>query len=135
MKNFVLLGALLALAGCVSQSEVALSSNVVRLDVDARGLIGVNAAKEGMEKRISMTVRSRGYTHYKILDYGSQRGSEYAGSMPVYANTSVNVYGNTAYGSTTYSGGQAINVPVSQTSIIVAMFKAPNIPADAIEAK
>lgn len=123
------------LAGCVSQSEMALSKNVYKIDVDARGLIAMGVARGQIQQRVAESTISKGYTHYIIQQAGSQNGSIYAGRTPVYANTSVNVIGNTAYANTTYTGGQPMVMPTSQTSVIVAMFKAPNIPADAIDAE
>lgn len=135
MRKAILIGALLLLAGCVNQSEMQLSSDVVQIDVDARGLIGIQAAREGMAKRISQTVIQRGYTHYKVISYGSQSGSVYAGTMPMTAQTTFNTVGSTTYGTTQFSGGQQLRAPVSSSSIVVKMYREPNVPADAIRAQ
>lgn len=134
MKRIAIAMMAALLASCVSQNEMALSQNVYKIDVDASGLIGINEARNTMDKRIAQSTVSKGFTHYIIQQAGSQSGTEYAGSMPVYARTNVNVIGNTAYGNTTYSGGQPIMRPTSQTSVVVAMYRAPNVPAGAIDA-
>lgn len=135
MKRLILaLAALSALTACVSQNEMALSNNVYKIDVDARGLIGVGVARSSMQQRIAQSTIDKGYTHYLIQQAGSQRGTEYAGNMPVYGQTNVDFSGNTATANSTFYGGQPIRVPTSSTSVIVAMFKAPNIPSNAIDA-
>ncbi|MBK5571271.1 hypothetical protein [Ensifer sp. SSB1] len=134
LKLAAVLAAVVGLSGCVSQDEMALSKNVYKIDVDARGLIPIAIARGQMQQRVAESTIAKGYTHYIIQQAGSQSGSIYAGNTPVYGNTTVNVYGNTAYANTTYTGGHPINIPTYQNSIIVAMFKAPNVPAGALDA-
>lgn len=129
-----ILAAAVGLSACVSQNEMALSKNVYKIDVEAQGLISMAIARGQTQQRIAESTLAKGYTHYIIQQAGSQNGSIYAGNTPVYGNTTVNVYGNTAYANTTYTGGQPINIPTSQTSVIVAMYKAPNIPSGALNA-
>lgn len=134
LRIAAIIAAAVGLSACVSQNEMALSKNVYKIDVDARGLIPIAIARGQTQQRIAESTLAKGYTHYIIQQAGSQSGSIYAGNTPVYGNTTVNVYGNTAYANTTYTGGQPINIPTSQTSVIVAMFKAPNVPAGALSA-
>lgn len=124
----------MCLSGCVSQSEMALSNNVYKIDVDAQGLISMAMAKGQIQQRVAELTLAKGFTHYIIQAAGTQNSTIYAGHTPVYGNTTVNVFGNTAYANTTYTGGQPINIPTSQTSVIVTMFKAPDVPASAIDA-
>ncbi|WP_245509677.1 hypothetical protein [Rhizobium ruizarguesonis] len=134
MKRIMLALAVAVLAGCVSQSEMALSNNVYKLDIDASGLIGTSIAKGQAQRRVAQLTLDKGFTHYLIQAADTQNSRTYAGNMPVYANTNVDIVGNTAYGNTTYTGGQAIYRRQSQTSIVVAMFRSPNIPGNAIDA-
>lgn len=134
MKQLILLFVLF-LTSCISQNEMALSSNVYKMDIDARGLISMSIAKESAELRAATLTVSKGYTHYLIADARTAEGSEYLGRTPVYGNTNVNVYGNTAYATTSVYGGQPIVQPKSHTSIIVVMYRSPNIPPNAIDAK
>src|SRR5690606_19103866 len=62
-------------------------------------------------------------------------GKPGAVQTPVYGHTTVNVFGNTAYGQTSLYGGQPILQPYSSTSLVVVMFTAPNIPPNAIDAR
>ena len=134
MIKIAIVAVSLALTGCVSQSETALSNNIYKVDVDARGLIGIHEAKKQEQGRAAKLTLAKGYSHYLILGHQSQRGSEYAGTTPVYGQTNINMIGNTAYANTTIYGGQPINVPTSQTSMIVAMFHEADKPANAIDA-
>ena len=127
--------ALFGLTGCVQQSEIALASNVYKLDVDARGLIAMDAAKQSLQMRAAELTLSKGYTHYIIADARSAQGVNYLGRTPVYGHTTVNVFGNTTYGQTSLYGGQPILQPYSSTSLVVVMFTAPNIPPNAIDAR
>lgn len=134
LRIIAVIAACITVSACVSQSEMALSKNVYKIDVGAQGLISMAIAQNQMQQRVAESTLAKGYTHYIIQSAGTQNSSIYAGNTPVYGNTTVNVIGNTAYANTTYSGGQPIIVPTSQTSVIVAMFKAPNVPATAIDA-
>lgn len=124
----------MALSACVSQSEMALSKNVYKIDVDARGWISIAVAKNQIQQRVAESTLAKGYTHYIIQSAGTQNSTEFAGNTPVQGRTTVNFIGNTAYANTTYSGGEPTYINVSQTSVIVAMFKAPNVPAGALDA-
>lgn len=136
MKRIAVLCAGLALAGCVniSESEMALSQNVYRIDLNARGRFGVDAAPKRAQVRAAELTIAKGYTHYIIQNSASQGGTVYAGSTPVYATTTVNVIGNSAFANTSTMGGYPMMMPTSTTSIIVAMFKAPNVPPGALDA-
>ena len=127
--------ALLALTGCVSQNEIALSQNVYKLDVNARGLIAMNEAQRTMQKRAAELTLSKGYTHYVIADARTAEGARYLGNTPMYGTTAVYVYGNTAYGTTNIYGGQPIVQPHSNTSLIVVMFHEANAPSNALDAR
>lgn len=135
LKFLAISAAILGLSACVSQSEMALANNVYKLDVDARGLIAMSSAKNSLQKRAAELTISKGYTHYLIADANTAEGATYLGTTPTYGQTSVNVYGNTAYGSTTVYGGQPIIQPRSSTSLIVVMFREPEIPPNAIDAR
>lgn len=136
MERITLAFALIALTGCVniSESEMALSQNVYQIDLNARGRFGVDAAPKRAQQRAAELTISKGYTHYIVQRSGTQGGSVYAGNMPTYSNTNVNVIGNSAYATTNTLGGAPIIMPTSQTSIVVVMFKAPNIPSNALDA-
>ena len=135
-RTALLVIATLALSGCVniSESEMALSQNTYRIDLNARGRFGVNAAPKRAQLRAAELTLAKGYTHYLIQGSGTQGGSVYAGNMPTYSNTNVNIVGNGAFATTNTFGGAPIIMPTSQTSIVVVMFKAPNVPANALDA-
>lgn len=134
MRRLLALAVAVVAAACVSQNELALSRNVYRLDVDARGLIAMSAAEESLSRRAAELTLSKGFTHYIIADASSQRGRNFLGMTPTVSNTTVNVYGNTAYGTTRSYGGGPIIQPTSHNSLIVVMFSKADAPADAIDA-
>ncbi|HEY8343320.1 MAG TPA: hypothetical protein VIK75_10080 [Calditerricola sp.] len=122
--------ALLLLAGCVSQSELALSQNVYRLDLNARGSIGISEAQSSAQRRAAELTLSKGYTHYIIADAKTYEGSSYVGNTPVYGT--MNSYG---YGSVNLYGGQPIVQRRSNTSLIIVMFHEAEAPPNALDAR
>lgn len=135
MRRCLALAVAVIASACVSQHELALSKNVYRLDVDARGLIAMAAAEDSLSRRAAELTLSKGFTHYVIADASSERGRNFLGMTPSTSNTTVNVYGNTAYATTRTFGGGPIVQPTSRNSLIVVMFTAANAPANAIDAR
>lgn len=110
-------------AGCITTSEMPLSANVWRIETDAGGLLYVGqASNETLKKAAEATLR-QGYTHFKLSDHTSAMGRELAGLVPGQANTTVNVWGNTAYGRTTYVPPQPIIRPTAKVGVTVVMFR------------
>lgn len=131
----VVLGAALGLAGCVTTSEMPLAKNVWQVNTEAGGSLFVGQADKATLKRAAELTVAQGYTHFIIQNPNTQTGAVYVGSTPGTANTTVNVVGNTAYGTTTYNPGVPIMAPRKNVSVTVVMFHA-NEPqaATAIEA-
>lgn len=113
----------LSLAGCISSSEMPLSANVWRIETDASGLLFVGQAGNETLKRAAELTLQQGYSHFKLVDYGSSSGRELAGFTPGHANTTVNVFGNMATGTTTYAAPQPIMKPTSKVGVTVVMFR------------
>ena len=131
----VMLGASVGLAGCVTTSEMPLAKNVWQVNTSAGGSLFVGQADKATLKRAAELTVAQGYTHFVIQNPNTQTGSEYIGSLPGTANTTMHMVGNTAYGTTTYSPGMPIIEPRKSVSVTVVMFHA-NEPqaANAIEA-
>lgn len=126
MKRLAVYLAGIALAGCVTTSEMPLAPNVVRLDTQASGLVFVGAAPAvTMQKAASATI-SRGYTHFRLEQASTSRGRELVGmqtSGNAYGNATI--YGNRAYGNvsgTSYS--TPVYAPTSNVGVTVIMFHA-----------
>lgn len=112
------------LAGCVTTSEMPLAKNVWQVSTESQGTLFVGQADKSTMKRAAELTIAQGYDHFVIQNPQMQTGAVQVGNMPVTANTHVNVVGNTAYGTTTYSGGGAIMAPQKNVSVTVVMFHA-----------
>jgi hypothetical protein len=112
------------LAGCVTTSEMPLAKNVWQVSTESQGTLFVGQADKSTMKRAAELTIAQGYDHFIVQNPQTQTGAVQVGNMPVTANTSVNVIGNTAYGTTTYTGGGAIMAPQKNVSVTVVMFHA-----------
>ena len=124
IKTALLLAIGSGLAGCVTTSEMPLAKNVWQVSTESQGTLFVGQADKSTMKRAAELTIAQGYDHFIIQNPQTQTGSVQVGNMPVTANTNVNVIGNTAYGTTTYSGGGAILAPQKNVSVTVVMFHA-----------
>ena len=112
------------LAGCVTTSEMPLAKNIWQVSTETQGSLFTGQADKATMKRAAELTLAQGYDRFVIQNPQTQTGSVYVGSTPVMANTNVNVIGNTAYGTTTYTGGEAIMAPQRNVSVTVLMFHA-----------
>ena len=112
------------LAGCVTTNEMPLAKNVWQVSTETQGTLFVGQADRSTMKRAAELTIAQGYDHFIIQNPQTQTGSVQVGNMPIIANTSVNVVGNTAYGTTTYTGGNAVMAPQKNVSVTVVMFHA-----------
>ena len=135
IKTALLLAIGSALAGCVTTSEMPLAKNVWQVSTESQGTLFVGQADKSTMKRAAELTIAQGYDHFIVQNPQTQTGAVQVGNMPVTASTSVNVVGNTAFGTTTYSGGGAIMAPQKNVSVTVVMFHA-NEPqaAEAVDA-
>ena len=124
IKTALLLAIGSGLAGCVTTSEMPLAKNVWQVSTESQGTLFVGQADKSTMKRAAELTIAQGYDHFIIENPQTQTGSVQVGNMPVTANTNVNVIGNTAYGTTTYSGGGAIMASQKNVSVTVVMFHA-----------
>jgi hypothetical protein len=128
MHRMVRIALLLAissgLAGCVTTSEMPLAKNVWQVSTESQGTLFVGQADKSTMKRAAELTIAQGYDHFIVQNPQTQTGAVQVGNMPVTANTNVNVIGNAAYGTTTYSGGGAIMAPQKNVSVTVVMFHA-----------
>lgn len=124
MKKLALMVVAAALAACVQTGETQLARNVWQVETNARGIIGVSMADKQFTRRVAELTIAQGYTHYIIQDPTTQNGSEFAGFTPGSSTTTVNVYGNTAYGNTMFTPGMPIMRRTKEKSAVVYMFKA-----------
>ena len=124
IKTALLLAIGSGLAGCVTTSEMPLAKNVWQVSTESQGTLFVGQADKSTMKRAAELTIAQGYDHFIIQNPQTQTGSVQVGNMPVTANTNVNVIGNTAYGTTTYSGGGAIMASQKNVSVTVVMFHA-----------
>ncbi len=113
-----------ALAGCVTTSEMPLAKNVWQVSTESQGALCVGQADKSTMKRAAELTLAQGYARFIIQNPQMQTGAVQVGNMPVVANTNVNVIGNTAFGTTTYTGGGAIMAPQKNVSVTVVMFHA-----------
>ena len=112
------------LTGCVTTSEMPLAKNVWQVSTESQGTLFVGQADKSTMKRAAELTIAQGYDHFIVQNPQTQTGAVQVGNMPVTANTNVNVIGNTAYGTTTYTGGGAIMAPQKNVSVTVVMFHA-----------
>ncbi len=112
------------LAGCVTTSEMPLAKNVWQVSTESQGTLFVGQANNSTMKRAAELTLAQGYDRFIIQNPQTQTGAVQVGNMPVTANTNVNVVGNTAYETTTYTGGGAIMAPQRNVSVTVVMFHA-----------
>lgn len=124
----------LAVSGCVTQNELALSRNVYKLDIDARGSFAMEDAAQSTQRRAAELTLSKGYTHYIIADANSERGSEVVGMTPWMSRTTSDVRGSTTYRNTYHYGGPIVEER-SRTTLIVVMFTPMDAPPDALDAR
>lgn len=113
-----------ALAGCVTTSEMPLAKNVWQVNTQAGGSLFVGQADRATMKHAAELTIAQGYDSFVVQNPQAQTGEVYVGNMPVVANTNVNVVGNTAFGHTTYTGGEPIMAPQRNVSVTVVMFHA-----------
>ena len=113
-----------ALAGCVTTSEMPLAKNVWQVSTESQGTLFVGQADKSTMKRAAELTIAQGYDRFIVQNPQTQTGAVQVGNMPVTANTNVNMVGNTAYGTTTYTGGGAIMAPQKNVSVTVVMFHA-----------
>lgn len=118
----LLIGA--ALAGCVTTGEMPLAKNVWQVSTESQGTLFVGQADRVTMKRAAELTLAQGHDSFIVRNSRAQTGSVQVGDMPVMANTDVSMVGNTAYGSTTYTGGGAIMAPRRNVSVTVVMFHA-----------
>lgn len=123
LKPYVAVVALsIPICACVTTQEMPLSANVWKIQTDAGGLLFVGQASSQTLKRAAELTLKQGYTHFRIADAAMNSGSEFAGYIPGQTNTTVNVMGSTAYGTTTYAPGVALRRPTAQASATVIMY-------------
>ena len=115
---------LLGLTARVSTSEMPLQNNIWQVDVEAGGRLFVGGADKAALKRAAELTIAQGYTHFVISNPNTQTSTTYAGSTAGFSQTNVNVIGNTAYGSTTYTPGVPIFRPQKNVTVTVTMFHA-----------
>ena len=113
-----------ALGGCVTTSEMPLAKNVWQVSTESQGTLFVGQADKSTMKRAAELTIAQGYDRFIVQNPQTQTGAVQVGNMPVIANTHVNVFGNTAYGTTTYTGGDAVMAPQKNVSVTVVMFHA-----------
>lgn len=114
----------LAVAGCISTSEMPLARNVWQINTEAGGALFTGQADKATLRRAAELTLRQGYTHFVIQNPTTQSGSVYVGSTPGTATTNVSVFGNTASGTTTYTPGMPIMSPRKNVSVTVVMFHA-----------
>lgn len=112
------------LAGCVTTSEMPLAKNVWQVNTEAQGTLFTGQAGNATMKHAAELTIAQGFDSFVVQNPQTRTGSVYVGSTPVTANTNVNVVGNTAFGTTTYTGGEAIMAPHKDVSVTVVMFHA-----------
>ncbi len=110
-----------ALAGRVTTSEMPLAKNAWQVSTDSQGTLFVGQAGNAPMKRAAELTIAQGYDSFVVQNPQTQTGAVYVGSTPVVANTNVNVVGNTAFGHTTYTGGEAVMAPQRNVSVTVIM--------------
>ncbi len=111
-------------AGCVTTSEMPLARNVWQVSTESQGTLFVGLADRSTMKRAAELTLAQGYDSFVVQNPQMQTGAVQVGSMPVTANTNVSVIGNTAYGTTTYTGGGAIMAQQRNISVTIVMFHA-----------
>lgn len=113
-----------ALFGCeTTSSAIPLQKNVWQVSTSGSGTIAVAKVEDDLMRKVATLTIEQGYDKFILTRPQSAQGTRYGGSTPVYANTNLNVYGNTGYASTTYSGGDPILIAEKTNSVIVVMYK------------
>ncbi|MCF4098194.1 CC0125/CC1285 family lipoprotein [Maritalea mediterranea] len=111
------------LFGCeTTSSAIPLQKNVWQVSTSGIGAIAVSKVEDDLMRKVAHLTIEQGYDKFILTRPQSAQGSRYGGTTPVYANTNVNVYGNTGYATTTYSGGQPILIAEKTNSVIVVMY-------------
>jgi len=122
MKIVAPMLAALLLAGCVTTSELPLSKNVWRVEVNAGGALFVNGADNAALKKAAELTIAQGYSAFIIANPNTENGVNYVGTTPGMASTNVNYFGNSAFATTTYTPGVPIFAPHKNVTITVVMF-------------
>jgi hypothetical protein len=110
-KAYLALLALPFLANCTTTNTVPIAPDIFRLDTSASGLLFTGSAGSDTLLKAAQITSQKGYSHFKILDGGSQSGSTYAGS-------SIGRVGNVFYSSPSYA-------PTQDVSVVVQMLNKP----------
>lgn len=113
-----------AVVGCVTTSEMPLARNVWQASTEAQGSLFTGKASNATMKRAAELTLAQGFDSFVVQNPQARSGSVYVGSTPTVANTNINVYGSTAYGTTTYTGGEAIMAPHRDVSVMAVIFHA-----------
>ena len=113
-----------ALSGCITTSEMPLAKNVWQIHTETGGALFTGQADKATLRRAAELTLAQGYDHFVIQNPQTQTGSVYVGDTPETANTTVNVFGNTAYGTTTYTPGVPIFRPQKNVAVTVVMYHA-----------
>ena len=124
--RFVVFAAPLALlvSGCVSTSQMQVAPNAYRLETNAGGLLFMGqAGRQTLIRAANLTI-AKGYTHFRLADAGLSTGSQVVGINPGQTNTSINVIGNTAYGTSYSTPATVVRAPTEQAAATVIMFHA-----------
>ncbi|MCI9865545.1 hypothetical protein RHIZ_06270 [Rhizobium skierniewicense] len=118
-KGFVLsMMALLLLGSCATTSEMPLAPNMVRLDTQASGLLFTSTAGQTTLRKAAEATASRGYTHFRLSEATTARGSQMVGMQ----SRTTGTYNSGFYsGSTTYT---PMSAPTAHVGVTVTMFNA-----------
>ncbi|UXS01118.1 hypothetical protein [Agrobacterium tumefaciens] len=101
---------------CATTSEMPLAPNMVRLDTQASGLLFTSTAGQTTLVKAAEATKSRGYTHFRLTDATTARGSQMVGMQ----SQSYGSYNSGFYsGSTTYT---PMHAPTAQIGVTVVMF-------------
>lgn len=109
------------LAACVSTGDMQLSKNVYQVNVEAGGALFVGGAENAALKRAAELTLANGYKSFVINNPTTQSSTNYVGSTSGYSQTNVQLYGNAAYGQTTYTPGIPIYRRRKDVSLTVIM--------------
>ncbi len=124
VKAGSLLALCAALGGCITTSEMPLAKNVWQIQTETGGALFTGQADKATLRRAAELTLAQGYDHFVIQNPQTQTGSIYVGSTPGTANSDVSVFGNTAYGTTTYTPGVPIFSPQKNVAVTVVMYHA-----------
>jgi hypothetical protein len=122
MFSRIMVSALVCISGCTSTSVTPLSRDVVQISTSAAPACGRASAKRVALQAAAIETLRQGYDGFVVFGTDYQDDVRVVGTTPVYGQSTYNMYGNTIYGNSSYSGGQPIMGGSRTQELTVKMF-------------